>query len=158
MTLHTKAGKLTFRTWIACGFGTGFAPQAPGTIATFFLAVIYGFLTELDPVLSGVLVASICILGVHLTGHAEKYLGHDARSIVWDEFAGFAVAVWAIPKSWPIVLGAFLLFRFFDITKVPPAKAAEKLPAGWGIIADDVVAGIYANLALRALLIIIANW
>ena len=167
MPLQTKKGDLTFRTWIACGFGIGFAPLAPGTFATFFLAVIYGYLVQndpassavlLDPVLSAVLVAAICILGIHLTGHAEKYLGHDAGSIVWDEFAGFAVAVWYIPMSWPVVLGAFLLFRFFDITKLPPARAAEKLPAGWGIIADDVVAGIYTNLALRFLPIIIAYW
>ena len=165
--LQTKKGDLTFRTWIACGFGIGFAPLAPGTFATFFLAVIYGYLTSkdpdvsavlFDPVLSAVLIVAICFLGVYLTGHAEKYLGHDARPIVWDEFAGFAVAVWYIPTSWSVVLGAFLLFRFFDITKPPPARAAEKLPAGWGIIADDVVAGIYANLALRALMIISVNW
>ncbi len=167
MPLQTKRGELTFRTWIACGFGIGFAPLAPGTFATFFLAVIYGYVTQIDPVLSAVLidpvlsavlVTAICILGVHLTGHAEKYLGHDAGSIVWDEFAGFAVAVWAIPTGWSVVLGAFLLFRFFDITKPPPARAAEKLPAGWGVIADDVVSGIYANLALRALLILITSW
>jgi phosphatidylglycerophosphatase A len=158
MPLHTKRGQLTFRTWIACGFGTGFAPIAPGTIATFFLAVVYGFLPYLDPVLSGLCVAAICILGVYLTGHAERFLGHDAGSIVWDEYAGFAVTVWYIPKTWEVVIGAFILFRIFDVLKPPPIRAAEKLPAGWGIMADDVLAGIYANLALRALITVITHW
>ncbi|MCK4771671.1 MAG: phosphatidylglycerophosphatase A [Candidatus Latescibacteria bacterium] len=156
MTLETKKGKLTFRTWIACGFGVGFAPQAPGTIATFFLAVVYGFLPELDPILGVIIAASLCLLGVYLCGHAEKLLGHDAGSIVWDEFAGFAVAVWAVPKSWPVVLAALMIFRFFDIVKPPPAGAAQRLPGGWGIVADDIVAGIYTNLALRGLLLLIA--
>ena len=168
MPLHTKKGELTFRTWIACGFGIGYAPRAPGTFATFFLAGIYGYLIHYDPqvrsvltnpVLSAVLVVAACILGVYLTGHAEKFLGRDAGSIVWDEFVGFAIAVWFFPElTWTTVLGAFLLFRFFDITKIPPARAAEKLPGGWGVIADDVVAGIYANLVLRALPFVITNW
>ena len=103
-----------------------------------------------------IIAASLCLLGVYLCGHAEKLLGHDAGSIVWDEFAGFAVAVWAVPKSWPVVLAALMIFRFFDIVKPPPAGAAQRLPGGWGIVADDVVAGIYTNLALRGLLLLIA--
>jgi phosphatidylglycerophosphatase A len=136
------------------------------------MAVIYSYLVDvdngvsaflLDPVFSAFIVVAICILGVELTGHAEKYLGRDAGSIVWDEFAGFAITIWTIPfwtvsTIWPVMLGAFVLFRFFDVAKPPPARAAEKLPGGWGVIADDVVAGIYANLTLRALITLISHW
>jgi phosphatidylglycerophosphatase A len=151
--LETKKGPLTFRTWIACGFGLGFAPQAPGTVATAAVALLYGFTPVIDDILvTGFITAAICLLGIGLCGHAEDLLGRDAQSIVWDEFAGYAVAVWAIPKSWPVVIAAVFLFRFFDIVKIQPVRAAEKLPGCWGVMADDVMAGIYANLALRVLL------
>lgn len=152
MTIHTEKGELTFRAWIACGFGLGFAPRAPGTVATFFLAIVYGFLPELDLLLAGLSVVIIAAVGVYLCGHAEPLFGRDAGSIVWDEFAGFAVAVWALPKTWPVVIVVFILFRLFDIAKPFPVGAVQRLRGGWGVVTDDLVAGVYANLAMRGLL------
>jgi len=155
--LRTERGELTFRTWIACGFGLGFAPQAPGTVASLFLAVVYGLAPELNPIQGGAIAGAICVLGLYLCGHAEELLGRYARSIVWDEFAGYSIAVWAFPKSWTVAIGALFLFRFFDIVKPPPVRAAERLPGCWGVMSDDVIAGIYSNVVLRCLLLLFAG-
>jgi phosphatidylglycerophosphatase A len=84
-------------------------------------------------------------------GIAARLLGaHDPGFVVIDEAAGLYVTMIAMPITPWTIAGAFFLFRLFDILKPPPAARAERLPGGLGIVLDDLIAGIYANLALRA--------
>jgi phosphatidylglycerophosphatase A len=149
MILHTSRGDITLRTWIACGFGLGFAPLAPGTAATIVLALLIRFLPAASTPVEVAIALSVTFAGVYLCHHAEKFLGRDAGSIVWDEFAGFLVAMIALPHTWMAVALAFVFFRLFDIAKPFPIDASQRLSGGWGVVADDLLAGIYANIAVR---------
>lgn len=154
MPLHTEKGRLDWPTWFACGLGVGFAPQAPGTISSLILALIYGFLPEIGPLHGAIAAGVLVVIGVPLCTHAEKQLGtHDPGAVVWDEFAGFAVAVLFLPHTWPVIMGTLVAFRMFDIFKPFPVGRAQKLPRGWGIMMDDLVAGVYANLVVQAVLV-----
>ncbi len=158
MTIETKKGPIGFPTWIACGFGLGFAPLAPGSISTLFLVFLFGTVGPIEPLPHAILIVAMVVVGIPLCTTAEKKLGHDAGSIVWDEFVGFAVATWGLVQAyqaydtWTIIIIAWVAFRVFDVIKIWPVNAAEKLPRGWGIIGDDLLAGIYANLAVRGIL------
>lgn len=153
MPLRTGKGLLDFPTWFACGLGIGFAPQAPGTISSLILALVYGFLPDFEPYYVAIAAGVLVVIGVPLCTHAEKQLGkHDPGAVVWDEFAGFAVAVLFLPHEWPVIMGALVAFRMFDVFKPFPGGRAEKLPRGWGIMMDDLVAGVYANLTVRAVM------
>ena len=92
------------------------------------------------------------LLAVWFSQKAETILGEkDSPKIVVDEIAGFLLANFLSPLAFKPVVAAFLLFRFFDIMKVPPANWAERLQGGVGIVLDDLVAGFYAFLILRSL-------
>jgi phosphatidylglycerophosphatase A len=84
--------------------------------------------------------------GVWCATTAEKQWGHDNGKITIDEAVGMLIALIALPKTLVLIIIAFITFRFFDIVKLFPAGRAERLPRGWGIMMDDVVAGIYANI------------
>ena len=97
-------------------------------------------------------------LEVLVCGEAEKKLGHDAHPIVADEVAGMMITMCGVPAFGPghpshaLALAAgFVLFRIFDIWKPPPVNQAQALPGGIGVVTDDVLAGIYANLVLQLL-------
>jgi phosphatidylglycerophosphatase A len=99
-------------------------------------------------------VAVGVLAGVPLTGAANRALGaaKDHQAIVWDEIASLPVVFFLVPMtSWRIAAAGFVLHRLFDITKPPPANWLERLPEGWGIMADDLMAAIYAGLALWGL-------
>jgi len=91
----------------------------------------------------------ISLISVIFISKAEDELGHDSGKIVLDEFLGYFFAVWYLPKNMYIIIGAFFLFRLFDIIKPEPANMLQKLHKGWGVLADDVMAGIYANICLQ---------
>lgn len=94
-------------------------------------------------------VVALIAVWIHSTG--DRILGEsDSRKLVWDEVAGFLVAVIFIPFTWRIAVAAFLLERFFDVAKVWPASWIDrKVHGGWGVVGDDVVAGVYTVLALE---------
>ncbi len=140
---------------IATGFGIGRLPVAPATWASAAVALLLiPEFTRAPIVLAGLLLVALA-LGVWASGEAEKELGPDAKPIVIDEVAGMLLAVIAVPRgtgSPLLFLGAaFLLFRFFDIVKPFPIRQVQRWPGGWGVVADDVLAGIATNLALRVL-------
>ena len=143
---------------VATFLGSGFFPIAP---ATFASAIVAGILFALGPGASGVghpmpeaiVMLALVPLSIWAAHQAEKTLGHDASPIVIDEVLGQMIALWFVPRSWPWVLAAFLLFRLFDIWKPLGAREAQELPGGYGIVIDDVMAGIYAALVLRAALL-----
>jgi len=138
--------------------GTGFFPVAPGTAGTIVAACVYWLLPESwfssFPAnllfLSG--VCSVSLVSVPIISRAEKILGHDSGIIVMDEFLGFMLAVAFLPKTFLVLILTFVLFRVFDIFKPEPVNLLQKLPQGWGVLADDLMAGIYTNLAVRIIL------
>jgi len=141
--------------FIGTAFGLGLLPVAPGTWGTL-LGVALAWAAAQVPgtqfVLVGLAVA-ITVVGVPLARAAEKQAGReDPGWFVLDEVAGYLVAVLGLPLTGPVLLGAFLSFRIFDIWKPPPIRRLEKEGGGIGVMADDLMAGIYANVAVRVVL------
>lgn len=142
---------------LATGFGSGFSPLAPGTAGTLF-TVPFAFLftggLEHQPFAQlGVLVVVIA-LAIWSAGAAAPEFGlKDPGQIVVDEIAGYLVTVAFLPAGWKTLAAGFVLFRLFDITKPPPCRRAERLPGGYGIVTDDLLAGLYSNVVLQILCI-----
>jgi len=138
---------------LATGFGVGYIPLAPASWASLGTALcLLPFLPRFDPWILGAVILAIILLGVWAAGEAERSLGRDARPIVIDEIAGMLLAVWAVPLgSSPLVmLGlAFVLFRCLDVWKPFPIRQSQRLPGGWGVMVDDVLAAAATNLLLR---------
>ena len=103
------------------------------------------------PALYAVTVAGLIVVAVWCAEAGEAhYKRHDVGNIVIDEFAGFFVTMFLVPSNVRTLALAFVLFRIFDIVKVPPARQIDKgWPGGWGVVMDDVVSGVYANLAMQ---------
>ena len=141
-------------------FGIGFIPFMPGTFGTLAAMVVYlgipeSWLNSFPNVMFFIILISILfLLGVWFTKKAENKLGHDAGSIIWDEFVGYFVAVLFLPHSLLMGVYAFAIFRVFDIAKPFPIKQSQNFPHGWGIMIDDILAGIYTNIFMQLLLII----
>jgi len=137
---------------LSCGLGTGFSPVAPGSAGS---ALAAGFILLAaswwsPPAALGISAATF-LLGVYCTTRVEKYWGHDSRKMVIDEIAGMFLAASFIEINLYQVGAAFVIFRILDIIKPPPAAWAEKLPSGWGVMTDDLVAGAYTVLILWGL-------
>lgn len=148
--------------WIATGLGVGRIPIAPGTFGSLLglpLAWGLGLLGRLD--LAVFATVAVCLLGVPIVQAALPRLGRgkDPGCVVFDEIAGMAITlVGHATSNGLVLLLGFALFRLFDILKPPPARQLERLPGGWGVMADDWAAGIYANLTLRGILAIASSW
>lgn len=129
----------------------GRAPLAPGTAASALTAVVLWLLQLSSPALLALLIV-VTALGTWAAEQAERALGggKDPGAIVIDEVAGMTLSVLAVPLSLPALLVAFLLFRVFDVVKPFPANVSQRLHGGLGVMADDLVAGLYA-LALALL-------
>jgi len=129
----------------------GYAPFASGTVGSVPAAVVAFFLGDWPPVLLALAIV-LFALGAPASSRAESIFGRkDPSEIVIDEFVGMLVAFLWLPVTLQSLAAAFVLFRLFDIWKPFPAGKLEELPGGLGIMADDLVAGIYANLACRIL-------
>lgn len=145
MTLRTRVGLL-----IATALGAGYAPLAPGTFGSIVGLALWLALPNALSIQMIVIVA-VCLAGAWSGFVAEQHFQRrDPGQVVVDEVAGMMVTLVLnpIPRSAWLVY-AFLLFRAADIVKPFPVNRLERLPGGVGIMADDVAAGIYANLALR---------
>lgn len=132
--------------WLAFGLGSGLSPWAPGTVGTLAAIPLYLVLAPLPLGWYLGLLASISAIGVWACERTARDLGQeDPSAIVWDEWAGYLLAMTAAPSGWPWVLAGFAAFRLFDIWKPWPIGPAERLrPAGLGIMADDLAAGAMA--------------
>jgi phosphatidylglycerophosphatase A len=127
----------------------GFLPYAPGTFgsAAGFLSMALFTPGDIKLLIFSIL---LFLLGTWTSQDAEAVLGKDSGHIVIDEFCGYLISVLFIPKSIDYLIAAFILFRIFDIFKPPPIrKIEEAVPGGAGIMLDDVLAGIYANVCLQ---------
>ena len=137
---------------LATGGGVGYLPFAPGTFGSLLGLVLYVGLAALPFTAYGAVVAVLGLIGVWASTEAEQLLGQkDASIIVIDEVVGILLALWSVSldRYIPVVLG-FGLFRLFDIIK--PWPALERLPQGWGVMMDDVFAGVMAQGVLRVLI------
>lgn len=139
--------------WVAIGFGVGRAPVAPGTFGTLLGVLLYLLLSSLSAVVYGLLVAALFVGGAWICDIAEKQLGsHDHRSIVWDEVVGYLIAMWSAPSGWIWIVIGFGLFRLFDIWKPFPIRRIDRaVPGGFGCMADDALAGVYAFVMMQIL-------
>jgi phosphatidylglycerophosphatase A len=143
--------------FIATGIYSGYSPLVPGTVGSIPAWLIAFFLIgDNTPVLAVVTVVTFCV-SVWSAGKVEQMFGHDAKKIVIDEWTGMFLALLFVPYSFSNYLIAFFAFRAFDVLKLPPAAQAERLPGGWGVTMDDVIAGIQANV-LTQLVIFAFAW
>lgn len=140
---------------IATVFFIGYFPVAPGTVASAFTMTVLWFLKPSDAVILFILIASF-ISGIFASGKIQKQSQKkDPSFIVIDEFAGYLTAVIFLPFSFKNLFAGFILFRFFDILKPPPIRQIEdRTGDGFGIMIDDIIAGVMTNLLLRILLML----
>ncbi len=138
---------------LAFGFGSGLAAKAPGTFGTLMAIPLYLLLSSLPLMAYAVVVVVAFIVGIYLCGKTADDLGvHDHPGIVWDEFVGFWITMFAAPAGFIWLVVGFALFRLFDIWKPWPIKIFDKnMESGLGIMIDDVLAGIYALIILQGL-------
>ena len=138
---------------LATGFGVGNSPVAPGTLGTLVAIPIYYFLSENPSPLYEITLIGFFFLSVWISENAEAFFGKkDDPRIVIDEVMGFLITMLWLPKTILFIILGFFLFRFFDILKPFPIRQWERrLKGGWGVVLDDVMAGIYANVVLHLL-------
>jgi len=151
-TLRSLAGNPVHA--LAFGFGAGLAPKAPGTVGSLLAIPLYLLLEPLAPLLMLALLAGLLLVGVWVTGRCERDLGvHDHSGIVFDEIVGQLIALFLAPAHWMWLLIGFGLFRLFDIWKPGPIRwLNHRVTGGWGIMLDDVAAGIAAAACLQGLI------
>ena len=129
---------------IASGGGAGYVPIAPGTAGSA-VAALGLWLIPFSRIAFFVTLLGVIVVGIWASHHVELLLGRkDPGLIVIDEVAGMMVSVALVPRSIPVLICAFLLFRLFDIWKPFPAREAQSLHGGAGVMVDDLIAGVYA--------------
>jgi phosphatidylglycerophosphatase A len=135
------------------GFGTGYSPVVSGTVGTLVGIPLYLLLHGAGLALYLTVTVILFLAGVAAANRLERrFKAKDPSQVVADEVVGYLVAACAITPSLSSVIITFILFRIFDIVKPFPARRSERLPGGWGIMIDDIWAGLYANLAARVCL------
>jgi phosphatidylglycerophosphatase A len=148
------------RGWIACGFGSGLSPIAPGTAGSLAALFPYLLLRELRlPFYLAFLVVAFA-LGVWVSAYAVRKLRiADPGVIVWDEFVGQWLALALAPHDWKWIIIGFILFRLFDVWKPWPVSWADRtIKGGLGVMLDDVLAGLYAATIVAATAAIVQRW
>ncbi len=140
-------------TFLATAGYVGFVPFAPGTFGSAVGLVVYAAVSAANSwAIEAIALAVIVAVGIWSANHVERELGKDPGAVVIDEVAGMLVTLAFIDASVTAALAGFFIFRLLDVIKPPPARRLEDLHGGPGIVLDDVMAGIYSNLALRALI------
>jgi len=148
----------SFAKLAASGALSGYSPFAPGTAGSLVGLLAFLCFRGLSGPLWFSIAAVTFVLGVPLSSYAEKLWGKDSPRIVIDEIVGLWVAISITDGSGPSIFVGFLLFRLFDVVKPPPAGASQSLPGGWGVMADDLIAGVYAGVATRIAVSSIGGW
>ncbi len=130
--------------WLATCFKIGHLPIAPGTWGSLAAVIGWGlWLQYLDPLVFIILIISIFIIGVFTTNIIIDHTGEkDPSRVVIDEMAGQWLGLLMLPDGMLYIAGAFILFRFLDILKPWPIRQLEQFPKGWGVMLDDMLAGL----------------
>jgi phosphatidylglycerophosphatase A len=138
----------------------GYFPIAPGTVGSAAGLVVYLLVWwTRSPLVEVGLILGTFVVGTWAATHAERYFGGiDPGPVVIDEVLGMLVTLAFIPAGWTAALAGFVLFRILDVIKPFPANRLEQLHGGLGIMADDAMAGVYANLLLRLLIWLLPAW
>lgn len=142
--------------FLAFGFGSGLAPKAPGTFGTLAALPLVWLMSSYTSLLVYLLITAVaCIAGIWICGKAAADMQvHDDSSIVWDEVAGMMITMIAVPLTWQYLLAGFVLFRIFDILKPWPIRYLDKhVHGGFGIMIDDILAGLFSLALLHLYLI-----
>jgi len=140
---------------IGSGFGSGYFPFASGTAGSFVALLIWIALPEMTAPVQIALIIITFSIGIPICTAMEKRYGEDPKQAVWDEFVGQWVALFLLPKTIPILIASFLIFRALDVWKPFPANDSQKLPGGWGIMVDDLIVGIDTAVILHAVIILL---
>ena len=137
---------------IGTGLGSGLAPLAPATAGALLALLIYGFapISEDSTALYSLIAAGF-LVGVWATGRLISPTDRDPQRAVWDEFVGMWTTCLFLPKTIPWMAVAFLCFRVMDIAKPLPIRRLERLPGGLGIMADDLLAGVYGTALMNGI-------
>jgi len=145
--------------FLALGFGSGLAPKAPGTFGTLMAVPLYLLLQPLSLNAYLIVVILVTLAGIYICDKSSEMLQvHDHPGIVWDEFAGFFITMIAAPAGIAWLIVGFLLFRFFDIIKPWPIKRIDQsVKGGFGIMLDDVIAGVFAAVCLQIIYQVFLN-
>ena len=146
--------------FLATAAYTGYFPVAPGTVGSAVgLAVYAAVWWTGSPLVEVAVILLLFAAGVWAGTVAERYFGGiDPGPIVLDEVVGMLITLAFIPVGWPAALAGFFLFRVFDVIKPFPAGRLEKLHGGLGVMADDAMAAVYANVSLRLLMALFPSW
>jgi phosphatidylglycerophosphatase A len=140
---------------IGTGLYSGYFPIFPGTVGSLGGIVVYIVLRSLNLISESysagwpLMLGIIFIAGGLSAGRCEKIFGHDDKRIVIDEIWGMLVTLFLVPATWGWILAGFLLFRVFDVIKPFPARRAERIGKGFGVMLDDGFAAVYANVLLH---------
>lgn len=140
--------------FLAFGLGSGAAPKAPGTFGTLAAVPIFIWLLQgLSTTEYLVMLLATSLVGIYLCGKTSKDMGvHDHSGIVWDEFVGYWITMFLAPAGWMYIVLGFALFRLFDILKPWPISWVDKhVHGGFGIMFDDILAGLMSFVVLQAL-------
>jgi phosphatidylglycerophosphatase A len=141
---------------LATVLGIGYAPVAPGTFGSAAGLVLWAILPS-TPAVQGATITALFIAGSWSGSAAERHFGRtDPGQVVIDEVMGMLITLFMIPVGWLGATVGFLLFRVADVIKPWPANRLERLHGGVGVMADDAMAAVYANIALRLALVVVA--
>jgi phosphatidylglycerophosphatase A len=141
----------------AFGFGSGALPVAPGTFGTLMAVALYLLLPQMSPLIYALFLLFVFAIGVWICDKTSNDIGvHDHGGIVWDEFVGYWISLFLAPQGWQWLLLAFVLFRLFDIVKPWPIRWLDSnVSGGFGIMIDDVLAGLMAFAVIQILVLIV---
>ncbi|MEQ9308453.1 MAG: phosphatidylglycerophosphatase A [Balneolaceae bacterium] len=147
--------------FIGSGFGSGYFPYAPGTAGSLIATIGMYFVLQIDAVIGTLIFVIIsCLLTLWVSSVCEEEWGKDPGKVVIDEFAGQALVFFAIPLYGNLVTDlillstGFLLFRIFDIWKPLGINKVQKFGGATGILLDDLIAGFYALICLKTLILL----
>lgn len=137
--------------FLALGFGSGLAPKAPGTFGTVAAIPIFWLMADLSMLNYVLLTTLMGIIGIFICDYSAKAAQvHDHPAIVWDEIVGYLITMFLVPLSFVNILVGFVFFRIFDILKPWPISWIDrKVKGGFGIMIDDVVAGLMAFACMQ---------
>ena len=145
--------------WLAgTGLGSGMAPVAPATAGSLAALVIYYFLPiDGDSLALCLIIGAGFLAGIWATGSLIRPADPDPRRAVWDEFVGMWATCLFLPKDLPWLAAAFVCFRVLDIVKPWPIRRLERLPGGLGVMADDLLAGLFGAALINGVRLVFFN-